>query len=81
MKTTMTTLLLLLTLAACSKQKTSKATFEVSRAFAFANTSFGGGLIISGRNEKGSFFDYPIRSGTSVNLVLPKGKWTIAAIG
>jgi hypothetical protein len=60
----------------------SNTSLEVSRAFATTNTSFGGGLIISGKNlTTGRFFSQGLTTSKDFRTTLEKGKWKISAVG
>jgi hypothetical protein len=83
-KTNLQNLLLLLSLialAGCGAGG-SNTSLEVSRAFATTNTSFGGGLIISGKNlTTGRFFSQGLTTSKDFRTTLEKGKWKISAVG
>lgn len=85
MKTNVQNLILLFSLAGlagCGAGGTTSATLEVSRAFATTNTTFGGGLIISGKNlSTGKSFSQGLTASKEFRTSLEKGKWKIVAVG
>ncbi|HXH74761.1 MAG TPA: hypothetical protein VNJ08_07330 [Bacteriovoracaceae bacterium] len=80
---TITLLLLLLTISACSGHKESvPATLQVTRGFAIADGGFGGGLTITGTHiDTNRKFSISVINGAVVNLNLDKGSWQISAVG
>lgn len=84
MKTNLQNVFLLLSLtglAGCGAGG-SNTSLEISRAFATTNTTFGGGLIISGKNlTTGRFFSQGLTTSMDFRTTLEKGKWKISAVG
>jgi hypothetical protein len=83
-KTSLTTLLILpvlLGLTACGS-KSPGGTLEVSQSFAITNTSYGGGLIISGEHlATGKTFSHSIQDSKEMRIQLDQGVWKISAVG
>lgn len=67
-------------LVSCGSKSVGK--LEVSQSFATANTSFGGGLVISGKHlSSGKTFSHSILSGKEMRINLEQGFWKISAVG
>ncbi len=72
----------IISLVGCGTGGKTNATLEVSRGFVISTSSFGGGLIISGKNlTTGKNFTQGLSGSRELNLVLTKGKWVFSAIG
>lgn len=83
MKTFLPHLIILTTLTGltgCGSKAVGK--LEVSQSFATTNTSFGGGLVISGKHlSSGRTFSHSILSGKEMRINLESGVWKISAVG
>lgn len=67
-------------LVGCGSKSVGK--LEVSQSFATTNTSFGGGLVISGKHlTSGRTFSHSILSGKEMRINLESGSWKISAVG
>lgn len=70
----------LIGLTGCGSKSVGK--LEVSQSFATTNTSFGGGLVISGKHlTSGRSFSHSILSGKEMRINLESGSWKISAVG
>ena len=85
MKTEMKTIILiasLLLLSACGGGQQTSTSLEISKSFAVTNPSYGGGLVVSGKNlTTGQNFSVGLIGKTTVNYSLDAGNWIFTAVG
>ena len=68
-------------LVSCGSQNTP-GKLEISRSFAVTNTSYAGGLVVSGKHSvTGKTFSRSISDGQEIRMTLDKGIWKISAVG
>ena len=78
-------LLALFTLAVGCSQQSTKTSIKVSTAALFGGSAATqgvsqGGLMVWGKSDKGDSFARALNDSDSLNIELPNGKWTFAAI-
>ena len=72
----------LLVLSACGGGQQTSTSLEISKSFAVTNPSYGGGLVVSGKNlTTGQNFSVGLVGKTTVNYSLDAGRWIFTAVG
>ena len=66
----------------CGHKNQSETTFKVTETFSVSSMGYGGGLLISGKNNStGETFTESLINGLQFSVLLNKGNWVISAVG